>query len=273
MQLYQKVYINILLIFISIDDIKQYLSNKLFEQLKMEKLSLKDLLTMKNNLCTHILQSIYGTKQGAHNWYQHFRQSATTIFGYTASEVDPCLFFKNLNNNQKAYIGLYTDDILHCYPKNCNNERNRFLTVLQKMHTVSIKGIPEWFIGIKIERNRSENKIFLSQEQKIDQLLIDTDLLECKKCATPMMENIKFEMEPEFETKADKRTYQAIIGSLIYLATCTRPDIAFSVAKLVQYMSNPYESHFNGIKHILRYLKGTKQLHLHIGDKNKKFRN
>ena len=51
-----------------------------------------------------------------------------------------------------------------------------------------------------------------------------------------------------------KVPYLNAIGALMYLANCTRPDIAFSVNLLARYSSAPTRRHWNGIKHILRYL-------------------
>ena len=56
---------------------------------------------------------------------------------------------------------------------------------------------------------------------------------------------------------ADKKLYQEIVGSLIYVMTSTRPDLSLIVTKLSQYMSNPSNAQFNMAKHVLRYLKGT----------------
>ena len=67
----------------------------------------------------------------------------------------------------------------------------------------------------------------------------------------------KYEKLKDGEQTTDLREYQCIIGSLMYAAIATRPDIAFSVGMLSQYMSNPGEEHFIGIKRVLRYLRGT----------------
>ena len=56
--------------------------------------------------------------------------------------------------------------------------------------------------------------------------------------------------------------YLSAIGALMYLATCTRPDIAFPVKLLARYSSTPTQRHWDDIKHILRYLKGTSDMRL-----------
>ena len=56
--------------------------------------------------------------------------------------------------------------------------------------------------------------------------------------------------------------YLSAIGALMYLANCTRPDIAFSVNLLARYSSAPTLRHWNGVKHLLRYLRGTSDMGL-----------
>ena len=60
----------------------------------------------------------------------------------------------------------------------------------------------------------------------------------------------------------DSRKYREIIGSLIYLMTCTRPDLSYAVGKLSQYLSEPRQQHWVAAKHILKYLKGTSHYEL-----------
>jgi hypothetical protein len=62
--------------------------------------------------------------------------------------------------------------------------------------------------------------------------------------------------------------YLSAIGALMYLAQCTRPDISFSVNLLARFSSEPTRRHWNGVKHILRYLKGTNNLGLYYSCEN-----
>ncbi len=60
----------------------------------------------------------------------------------------------------------------------------------------------------------------------------------------------------------DVRKYREAVGSLIYLATCTRPDLRFLVSELSQYFTRPTVEQWNTVKHVLRYLKGTQNKEL-----------
>ena len=67
----------------------------------------------------------------------------------------------------------------------------------------------------------------------------------------------KFEKLPEAGTSVEVKLYQQSIGSLAYIATATRPDIAAAVNILSKYMARPGKEHMEGVKRILRYIKGT----------------
>ena len=61
----------------------------------------------------------------------------------------------------------------------------------------------------------------------------------------------------EDEEAVDQQMYQSLIGSLMYLSVCTRPDIAYAVSTLAKFSSKPNRSQWTAVKRVLRYLKGT----------------
>jgi hypothetical protein len=65
---------------------------------------------------------------------------------------------------------------------------------------------------------------------------------------------------------ANKRPYATLVGKLLYIATCTRPDIGYAVRELSRFMANHGEQHWNAAKHLVRYLKGTKSLGIMYGN-------
>jgi hypothetical protein len=75
-----------------------------------------------------------------------------------------------------------------------------------------------------------------------------------------MVTRLNIEMCPKTETEindAKNLPYKELVGKLMYLATCTRPDIAYTVRELAQFMSNYGAAHWAAAKHLLRYLQGT----------------
>ena len=102
---------------------------------------------------------------------------------------------------------------------------------------------------------RSKEGKFLSQRKYVLDLLIDARLLECKPMDTPIMQNHRLG-EYLDQVPANKVRYQRLAGKLIYLSH-TRPDIAYVVSVVSQFMHNPSEDHMSAIIRILHYLKSS----------------
>ncbi|CAL8996542.1 unnamed protein product [Prunus brigantina] len=111
----------------------------------------------------------------------------------------------------------------------------------------------KYFLGIEVAR--SKHGIFLSQRKYILDLLAETGMLDCKPIDTPSEQNHKLGLYPD-QVPTDKERYQRLVGKLIYLSH-TRPDIAYAVSVVSQFMHSPSEDHMGAVMRILRYLKVT----------------
>ena len=80
---------------------------------------------------------------------------------------------------------------------------------------------------------------------------------ECKPVSTPANPEVKLVAGDESDGACNQELYQAIVGSLLYLSTKTRPDISYAVSSVARFCSKPTKEHWVAVKRILRYLKGT----------------
>jgi hypothetical protein len=124
-------------------------------------------------------------------------------------------------------------------------------------------GEAQSILGIRIDRNRAKGTIHLSQIDKIDDLLFSHKQTNAMGRTTPLEVGIKFSkfMCPESCVgKEDPftKTYRAVVGSLMHIMVCTRPDIAAAVGILSRFMEKPGKEHWEGIIRILQYLKKTR---------------
>ncbi|KAM2136099.1 hypothetical protein ACFX1R_005897 [Malus domestica] len=109
----------------------------------------------------------------------------------------------------------------------------------------------KYFLGIEVAR--SKHGIFLSQRKYVLDLLAETCMLDCKPVDTSIEQNHRLGLFPD-QVPTNKERYQRLVGRLIYLSH-TRPDIAYAVSVVSQFMHSPSEAHMDLITHILRYLK------------------
>ena len=111
----------------------------------------------------------------------------------------------------------------------------------------------KYFLGIEV--SRSKMGICLSQRKYVLDLLAETGMLACKPVDAPMEMNHKLG-QTENQTAADKGCYHRLVGKLIYLSH-TRPDIAYAISVVNQFMHSPGEEHMEAVYQILRYLKSA----------------
>jgi hypothetical protein len=127
-----------------------------------------------------------------------------------------------------------------------------------------------WLLNIKIEGDRKAKTISLSQNAYIEKILKHFNLQEVKTISMPIDPNTKISKDQCTISEKEKDhmknvPYCQAIGSLMWAAVAMRPDIAFAVSLLSQFMENPREVHWEAIKRVLRYLKGMKNNKLIIG--------
>ncbi|XP_028772189.1 uncharacterized protein LOC114729360 [Neltuma alba] len=157
-----------------------------------------------------------------------------------------------------VFILIYVDDIL--ITGNNPVYLKQFVVRLNSLFSLKDLGPLYFFLGIEIFRDSSG--LYLNQGKYTLDILKKLNMLDCAPVPTPMVTGRIFS-KTDGDLMKDPSLYRRAIGSLQYLTT-TRPDIAYSVNKLSQFLSNPTDIHFQGVKRILRYLKGTYHYGLHI---------
>lgn len=209
-----------------------------------------------NNLVCHLHKSIYGLKQASRQWNQKLNNALLKI-GLERSKIDPCIYYI-VNASKIIFIAVWVDDFLIF-----TNDKKTAIDIKEKLkEEFCMKDLGEMqqCIGININRNRETGVIMIDQEKYINQVLERFGMSECKPVCTPIEVNAKFDKKPQNENS--NFPYREAVGCLIYLAQVTRPDITYAVNKLSQYCNAPGIQHWLGIKRILRYLQGTKNLKL-----------
>ncbi|CAH2091010.1 unnamed protein product [Euphydryas editha] len=231
-----------------IDVTTAFLNGSLQEEIYMEQ---PPGFEIDNNKVCMLQKSIYGLKQASRVWNETVHKLLTT-HGYSQTRCEPCVYVKR-NNTKSTILALYVDDFYIF--SNCNSEKEALISFLKSNFEIKNLGSIKDCLGISVHRDRDRGTIILKQSAYIRRLLVRFGMLECKGVSTPMSVNDKF--EKPLENDECKFNYRELIGGLMYLSVCTRPDISFSVSMLSQFNNNYNLSHWLAAKRILRYLKNT----------------
>ena len=146
---------------------------------------------------------------------------------------------------------------------------------LKKEFEMKDLGKTRYCLGLQIEY--FSNGIFVHQSTYTEKVLKRFYMDKAHPLNSPMiLRSLEVDKDP-FRPKDEKGEellgpevpYLSAIGALMYLANCTRPNIAFPVNLLVMYSSAPTRRHWKGIQHILRYLSGTTDMSLFYSNKSK----
>jgi hypothetical protein len=169
-------------------------------------------------------------------------------YGFQQSNSDHTLFLKHNKGRVTALI-IYVDDMI--ITGNDTEEISKIQRQLGTEFEMKNLGGLKYFLGIEVAR--SNEGIFISQRKYVLDLLSEVGMLDCKPVDTPTIQNHKFG-ENNDSVPTNKEQYQRLVGKLIYLSH-TRPDIAYAVNVVSQYMQNPSEAHMDAVIRIIRYLK------------------
>lgn len=204
-------------------------------------------------------KSIYGLKQSPRQWYKRF-DSFMLKHGYSRSEYDCCVYIRKLPGGEYIYLLLYVDDML--IASKSKVEIDRLKSQLGKEFEMKDLGAARKILGMEIRRERTNGTLFLSQKSYIERVVQRFGMQDAKSVTTPLAPHFRLsgkQSPTTAEEKAlmEKVPYASAVGSLMYAMVCTRPDISQAVSVVSRFMANPGKAHWEAVKWILRYLKGT----------------
>jgi len=200
-------------------------------------------------------KALYGLKQAPREWNKKLH-SCLLKMNFVQNKADNAFYYKTTKQGQ-VFVAVYVDDLM--ITGSNVSEIKVTKESFSKFFKVKDLGEVKKIIGIEVTRNRSERTIHISQPAYVEKLLKKFNMSDCKECLTPEEHTKRlckngYECNPNSE-KLENVPYAEAVGALIYLATCTRPDIAHAVRQLSQYMADPRRDHWNAMKRVLRYLK------------------
>ena len=113
-------------------------------------------------------------------------------------------------------------------------------------------------LGIRIERDRKQGTLTMSQGHYIDVILARFNMSDAHPVSMPLHKMIKLNSSLDLTDPTIEVPYAKVIGSLMYVALSTQPNLAFAIQHLSQFITTYGAEHWTAIKHVLRYLKGSR---------------
>lgn len=211
------------------------------------------------HLVCKLKKALYGLKQAGMIWNQQLDEFIVTVLEFRRTQSDPCLYVYQ-QASITAFLLVHVDDIMiaHNDLSFCNSIADR----LKFKWDITDLGEPSRILGMHLCRESSTGSIFIHQQDYVEELLNRFNMKQCKPADTPHQPGyyLTTQMSPSTEQqKNDMKTvpYAELVGSLNWLATTTRPDIAHSVGTLCRFISNPGRQHWTAAQRVLRYLSST----------------
>ena len=192
-----------------------------------------------------------------------------TGIGYSVSIADEVVFYKT-NSDEFTIVAAATDDFT-IIADSSDSANHLIHKQLAERFKILDLGSISWLLGVSITRDLTACTISLGQQTYIEQIINRFGLENARAAVTPM--EVGIDLNPDSPhvsatllTPAEKTKYREMIGCLMYATVMTRPDIAFAVSTLSQFLESPRTTHLQAVTRVFRYLSGTKDFILILGD-------
>jgi hypothetical protein len=211
-----------------------------------------------------ICKALYGLKQSRRVWYHHLCHFLISQ-GFVHNNTLPCIFTYTSNAGFVILV-VYVDDLnILGTPKLCKYAQD----ILTKNFDMKYLGQTSYCLELQVHYV-ANGGILLHQQAYVHKILKLFNMDQANPLANPMIGRSKTNNDPyqpreeeEEEEIVDKSRYLTVVGALTYLTTHIRSDIAFATSILARHSQNPTLRHWNGVKHLLKYLRGSSNLGLY----------
>ncbi|KAG9444911.1 hypothetical protein H6P81_016251 [Aristolochia fimbriata] len=243
-----------------------FLHGDLEEEIYMRQPAGFEVIGKESWVCK-LKRSLYGLKEAPKQWYLKFDRFMLDI-GFARLNADHCVYLQRFNDGDYIILTLYVDDMLVAGTnmKKIDDLNKR----LANQFSMKDLGEVKQLLGMQITRDKKKKKLWLSQEGYVKKVLERFNMHESKAVTTTL--GSQFKLSKEQGAKSDEEIahmktvpYASAIGSLMYAMVSTRSDIAHAVGVVSRFMKNPGKEHWEAVKWIFRYLKGTSDYCLCFG--------
>lgn len=179
----------------------------------------------EEHLVCKLKKSIYGLKQSPRCWSKTFTDFIKNI-GFKQSTSDPCVFVRF--QQELEILAVYVDDLILITES--MESMKALKLALKKHYKMNDMADLSYILGISVIRDKERNCVFPHQKHYIEAILQKYGMHDANPIATPTDANVKLKKNDGVSKPVKSGTYQSMVGSLLYVAMATRPDIAQAVS-------------------------------------------
>ena len=207
-------------------------------------------------------RAIYGLKQASASFWEAISSHLKSI-GFVPTIGDPCLMKRVDDDGNMVLVCLYVDDVT--YAVSHPALADQFLAQLRERFVIEEgEGKPiEYLLGIAIHQDLEKGTIHLSMETAISKLcmsiLTKEELVKSSSVMAPMLQTPLLRQKERSVPKLSF-DYLSVVGSLLHISNCLRPDVSYAVGNLARFAAAPGDAHVKATKRVLQYLYRTKSL-------------
>ncbi|CAI5951150.1 unnamed protein product [Closterium sp. NIES-64] len=211
---------------------------------------------------------VYGLRQAPREWHDTLRTTLAAL-GFAPSTADPSLFLCTDTSLPPFNILVYVDDLVFATADTAGLAHVK--SELQKRHTCTDVGELLSYLGLQITRDRAQRTITLTQSHMVQQVLQRFGFTYSSPQATPLSTRQSLSALPSDESVESGGPYPELVGCLMYLMTCTRPDLAYPLSILARYVApgRHRPEHMAAAKRVLRYVCSTSGMGLVLGGRRR----
>ncbi|CAI7876013.1 unnamed protein product [Closterium sp. NIES-53] len=199
---------------------------------------------------------VYGLRQSPCEWHDTLRTTLASL-GFATSTAEPSLFLRTDTTLPLFYVLVYVDDLVFATAD--TEALAHVKSDLLKRHTCTDMGELTSYLGLRITRDRAQRTIILTQSHMVQQVLQRFGFTYSSPQSTPLPTDHLLSAPRSDESVEPSGPYPELVGCLMYLMTCTRPDLAYPLSLLARYVApgRHRKMHWDAAKRVLRYLCNT----------------
>nr|CAB3451780.1 unnamed protein product [Digitaria exilis] len=194
-------------------------------------------------------KALYGLRQAPRAWNSKLNRTLVAL-GFTRCVEEHGVYTRG-QGHKRVLLGVYVDNLIVTGADEA--EVKAFKMEMQNSFKMSDLGYLSYYLGIEVKQE--QGKTTVSQAAYTSKLMEKAGMTDCNAVHVPMEHRLKLSKDSS-SPPTDTTHYRSLVGSLRYLVH-TRPDIAFAVGYVSQFLEKPTTEHLSAVKHILRYIAGT----------------